>query len=175
MPTNHAQIRDLTPDDAEIYREIRLRALQDHPEAFGAAYEESAQHPLEWFTERLNPKDGAFILGAFSKGKLVGTVGMFRNESSKVRHKGIIWGMHTVAEVQGQGVGRALLIAAIERARQIPDLDLLQLSVVTTNSGARNLYLSCGFKVYGLEPHALKLSNIYLDEEHMFMFLAKKA
>jgi RimJ/RimL family protein N-acetyltransferase len=172
MPTNQSlQIRELTPNDAEIYREIRLRALKEHPEAFGATYEQSSQHPIEWFTERLNTKDGAFILGAFIAGKLVGTVGMFRNESSKVRHKGIIWGMHTAAETQGQGVGRALLTAAIDRARQIPDIELLQLTVVTQNTNARNFYLSCGFEVYGLEPHALKIGDTYYTEEHMFMLL----
>ena len=165
------QIRELTLNDVQAYRELRLRALKEHPEAFGSSYEESSQRPLEWYAERLNTKNENFILGAFIEGKLVGTVGMFQHEGNKDRHKGVIWGMHTAAEAQGQGIGRTLLITAIERARQISDIELLQLSVVTKNSNARNFYISCGFKVYGLEPHALKLGDSYLDEEHMFMFL----
>lgn len=165
------QIRELTPDDVEAYREIRLRALKEHPEAFGSSYEESVKRPIESYLDRLKPKHNNFILGAFIEGNLLGTVGMFQHEGLKDHHKGVIWGMHTATEAQGQGIGRALLTAAIERARQIPDLELLQLSVVTKNVSARNFYLSCGFEIYGLEPHALKLGDTYLDEEHMYMFL----
>jgi ribosomal protein S18 acetylase RimI-like enzyme len=175
MPTNPSiEIRELTTDDAVIYRDIRLRALKEHPEAFGSSYEESSKRPLDWYVERLKPKNDNFILGAFIEENLLGTVGMFQHDGKKDRHKGVIWGMHTAAEAQGQGIGRALLTAAIERARQIQDIELLQLSVVTKNTGARNFYISCGFTVYGLEPHALKLGDTYLDEEHMYMFLNPK-
>lgn len=34
------EIRILNSKDAEIYRNIRLKALKDYPEAFSASYEE---------------------------------------------------------------------------------------------------------------------------------------
>lgn len=174
MPINTSvEIRELIPEDVEAYRDLRLRALKEFPEAFGSSYEESVQRPIDWYVDRLKTENDNFILGGFLEGELVGTVGMYQSQGLKDRHKGIIWGMHTVTEVQGKGIGRALLMAAIKRARQIPDVELLQLSVVTKNVGARGLYLSCGFEVYGLEPHALKLGDDYLDEEHMYMFLDK--
>ena len=43
----------LAEDDAEVFREIRLDALDRHPEAFQATYERSAELPLEAFAARL--------------------------------------------------------------------------------------------------------------------------
>ena len=43
----------LAEDDAEVFREIRLDALDRHPEAVQATYERSAELPLEAFAARL--------------------------------------------------------------------------------------------------------------------------
>jgi len=59
----------------------------------------------------------------------------------------------------------------ISRARNIPDLERLVLSVVTTNEAALQLYLSLGFASYGIEHGALKLGDKYLDEDLLFLRL----
>ncbi len=74
-------------------------------------------------------------------------------------------------EARGQGLGKALMSAAIERASKIPDLEHLMLSVVTTKEAARKLYLSLGFHIYGVEKEALKLGELVLDEELMSLKL----
>lgn len=43
------EIRKLTPEDAALYRTIRLEALRSHPEAFGSSYEEELEYPLSLF------------------------------------------------------------------------------------------------------------------------------
>jgi len=88
-------------------------------------------------------------------------VGLFRQQGLKVRH---IWGMYVTPEGRGHGAARALMLAAIARASTMPDLEQLTLTVVTTNETARNLYLSLQFKVYGVEPDALKLGDRFFDE-----------
>lgn len=169
------EIRELTEADTTPYLALRLRALRDHPDAFGASYDEEAAHPIEHTVERLraaaaSPDD--FILGAFDDGILVGMVGFRRATYAKVRHQGFIWGMYTTHEVRGRGIGRALLAEAIRRARAIPGVEQINLSVVAHNPAARTLYLSVGFEVYGLERRALKLPDgTYLDEEHMALWL----
>ena len=55
-------IRALTPDEPELYREIRLEALRLHPEAFGASYQDEAARPLSHFAERLA---GSVIFAGF--------------------------------------------------------------------------------------------------------------
>ena len=44
-------------------------------------------------------------------------------------------------------------------------------SVVSDNEQARRLYESEGFTAYGMEPHALKQDQRYLDEILMVRFL----
>ncbi|HKB49055.1 MAG TPA: GNAT family N-acetyltransferase, partial [Ktedonobacterales bacterium] len=113
------------------------------------------------------------ILGAFAgerNNELVGMVGFKRESGAKNRHRGYIWGMYTAPEARGQGIGRALIEAALAHARTLPGLEQVNLSVVTSNAAARALYRSLGFEVYGLERRALKLPNgTYLDEEHMVL------
>jgi RimJ/RimL family protein N-acetyltransferase len=165
------EIRKLTEADAGAYRAARLRALREHPDAFGRAYEEV--QGLDEMTEELRSQhDGVrgFILGAFDGG-LVGIVGCARERGRKNEHKALIWGMYVASEAWGRGIGKALLSAAIERARAWPGLEQLWLSVGTDNRRAGSLYRSCGFERFGLERRALKLGDRYVDEEHMMLFL----
>ena len=48
-------IRQATQADAEQYRELRLRALKKHPEAFGSDYTETLARPLEGWHAMLRP------------------------------------------------------------------------------------------------------------------------
>jgi hypothetical protein len=55
MNTGTIEIRRVTPDatDVAAYREIRLEALQQSPEAFGSTFEVESAQPLDWFSDRL--------------------------------------------------------------------------------------------------------------------------
>ncbi|MDX2105559.1 MAG: GNAT family N-acetyltransferase [Candidatus Melainabacteria bacterium] len=163
-------IRELNESDVESFWKLRLRALKEEPESFGASYEESVDMSIEGAANRLQKSDDAFVLGAFNP-DLVGMLGLYRRQGLKLRHKGIIWGMYVAPERRGKGLGKALLSAAIERASAIPDLEHLMLSVVTTKEAARKLYLSLGFQIYGVENKALKLGEQLFDEELMSLTL----
>ncbi|MGB0089546.1 MAG: GNAT family N-acetyltransferase, partial [Planifilum fulgidum] len=79
-------IRRLNPEDAMSFRELRLRALKDHPDAFGTSYEEAANLSIKKTAEKLKPSPDAFVLGAFDEaGKLVGMVGFHREKGMKKR------------------------------------------------------------------------------------------
>jgi ribosomal protein S18 acetylase RimI-like enzyme len=161
-------VRPLVESDFGAWWRLRLRMLKEHPEAFGSSYEEALAAGVERQRERfLQPN--AFILGAFDGEALVGAVGCFQERRAKTRHKAVIWGMYVAAEARRRGGGRALMEAAIARAREWPEVEQIQLSVVTTNQAARRLYRSLGFEVYGLEPAALKVDGRDLDEEHMLL------
>lgn len=165
-----AEIRVVTLDDFDSYWALRLRALKQEPESFGSSYEEAVQRPRADIEKMIVNSNGAFVLGAFAP-ELVGVVGMFRAPGAKEKHKGGIWGMYVAPEFRGQGLGRALMNEAIARARTIPEVEELRLSVVTTNETAYKLYRSLGFTEYGLEPRALKLDDKYLDEYMMVLRL----
>lgn len=79
--------------------------------------------------------------------------------------------MYVILEERRQGIGKKLLTALINRIKLLPGLEQVYLSVVTSNNEARNLYETSGFKTYGLDKKALKLSNNYLDEENRVLYL----
>jgi GNAT superfamily N-acetyltransferase len=165
-----AEIRVLTPGDVNQFWPLRLRALKEEPESFGKAYKEATSTPLEQVAQQLECSDDSFVFGAFLP-HLVGIVGYVREKGLKRRHKGMVWGMYVAREARGRGLGAALMQNLISRARTVPDLERLVLSVGTTNEAARQLYLSLGFVSYGIEGGALKLEDKYLDEDLMSLTL----
>ncbi len=164
----------LNDSDAFAYQRLRLRALKEHPDAFGSTYESESAYSLESVAERLrltaeSPND--FTLGAHRQEELIGVVRFHRITGEKEQHRGHIRGMYVRPEDQGKGIGMALLTQAVELASSLPGLEQLELAVVTRNRQARNLYASFGFVSCGIDPRSLKIDEEYLDEERMVLFL----
>jgi RimJ/RimL family protein N-acetyltransferase len=160
-------VRLLTETDAPEFLRLRLEALQNDPIAFGSSWEEEHTRTPESVAPRLRSMpDGNFVVGAFNGTRLIGMTGFVRESRPKTRHKGFIWGVYVTAEERGKGVARALLTFVQERARGYAGLDQLFLSVSVPQTAARHLYTSLGFEVFGYERHALKVGDVYVDEEH---------
>jgi RimJ/RimL family protein N-acetyltransferase len=162
------EIRPLAPRDAESYREIRLEALRNSPEAFGSNFEFEAAQPLAWFEHRL-ASSGVF--GAFRDGALLGIAGFFIQQEPKKAHKATLWGMYVRPQARGSGIGRRLVETVIDAARA--RAELIQLAVVSENEAARRLYSALGFSQYGLEKNALKQDGRYHDEVLMALPLER--
>src|SRR6266567_634145 len=162
MSAAHIEVRRLAqenPDDAALYRDIRLEALRANPEAFGSTFETENAQPSSWFFDRLGTTT---VLGAFNDMKLVAMAGFAIQQGQKCAHKGLLWGMYVRPGARGTGVGRRLIDAVLDVARQ--RVELIQLTVVRDNEQARRLYASLGFLDYGLEKNALKQDGRYYDE-----------
>jgi len=166
-------IRLLDERDAEAYRAVRLRALKNDPDSFGSSYEEEVLRPLEKFAERLKNTAYSFSIGSFDDGgSLIGIVNFVRENRIKTAHRGNVYGMYVEPGFRGCGVGRSLLLALIERAmEECEGLEQIHLTVESNNKPAKRLYASLGFEVYGVEPHALKVSGHYLDADLMVLRL----
>ena len=164
------QIRLLAPSDAAAYRALRLRALREHPEAFTSSYEEDVVHPLQAAQARLG-SPGQSFWGAFRGRELYGMVGVERETRAKNRHKAKVAGMYVAPELAGQGVGRQLLDALIAHCRR-EGLVSLVLTVTEGNEQARRLYEGVGFRVFGVEPLAIRIGDRYLSKIHMVLDLS---
>ena len=165
-------IRILTEADLDVYWALRLRALQDNPEAFGSTYEETLARGKEQMLQRILATERSFSLGAFAEdGGMVGTVRFHAEDYLKERHRGYIYGVYVAPEARGRGVGKALMQELIARARHVEGLEQLNLAVVTANEAAVHLYRSLGFEIYGTAPQALKQNGQYWDEHLMVLYL----
>jgi ribosomal protein S18 acetylase RimI-like enzyme len=159
-------IRLMQPEDAASFRALRLEALERNPESFGASLEFETAQPVEWFAGRLQ-RDAVF--GAFADTELLGIAGFYAESGAKFCHKGVLWGVYVHPSGRGVGVARKLVERVIEHARA--HVELLHLTVVSTNERAQRLYAHLGFTAYGIEKHGLKHGGAYFDEVHMVRFL----
>lgn len=159
-------IRRLTSRDAALYRDIRLAALKESPEAFAGTFEAENGQPLAWFSDRLA---GNAIFGAIRDGTAVGIAGLLIQEGEKKAHKGVLFGMYVRPEARRLGIGARLCEAVVDLARR--QVEIVQLHVVSDNQPARRLYARLGFIEYGLEKKAMKRNGRYYDEVLMAMDL----
>ena len=177
MRSSELAIRRLVPEDAAIYRTLRLRGLREHPDAFTSSYAEDNEKPVDATERRLGPDSGDWVFGAFVSNELAGLAGLSREPRAKNRHKASVFGMYVAPEHGRRGVGAALLRRVIEAARSQPGLEQLVLTVTDTNVAARTLYENLGFRSFGVEPRAIRVNDgvndIYYDKNHMILFLSR--
>ncbi|MDV7765784.1 GNAT family protein [Peribacillus sp. SIMBA_075] len=169
------KVRLLTPSDAESYWALRIEGLKNYPEAFATSYEEAInkENPIEQVANNLKTK-GNFTFGAFDEyEELIGVVTLIQEQHKKLQHRANIFAMYVTSKKSGLGVGKTLLTEAINKAKEIDDVEKINLTVVTSNQKAKNLYANLGFKVFGFEEKALKVNGVYYDEEHMVLCLEK--
>ncbi|MGX1347832.1 ribosomal protein S18 acetylase RimI-like enzyme [Bradyrhizobium elkanii] len=160
----NAAIRRLRSGDAVSFKAIRLEALRANPELLRSTFELEDRLDVTWFASRL---ENAHIMGAFRDDELVGTAGFAVQEGRPNAHKGRLFGMYVRPTSRNLGIGRLLLNAVLDLARE--NVELVQLSVVRDNQPARHLYESVGFREYGVETKASKYDDKYYDEELMVL------
>ena len=139
------RIRELERREWALYRELRLRALAESPDAFGRKLvDELARSDADWIrlTESVTTPGGQVMLVAEEAGRPLGLAfGIFDKERAKTGHVGGMW---VDPGARGRGAGRALLDAAIAWARS-RGLGRLELWVTQGNSPAVRLYERAGF------------------------------
>jgi ribosomal protein S18 acetylase RimI-like enzyme len=166
-------IRVLGENDALALRTLRLRALRDAPDSFLNTYEDEATEPESLTAERLRQTADAQdsgVLGAFEDGALVGMLGIVRDTRRKAAHRAHLWGMYVAGDARKRGFGRALLDAAVARARAA-GVEQLHLHVAANADAARRLYRSVGFAPIGTLREAMKDGERYVDEDLMVLRL----
>lgn len=169
------EIRELVGRNVAAFHDLRARALADHPEWFGEPHDVFVSRSLEDVASSMS-SSRTFTIGAFDADTLVGIARCSRGHpGAKDAHKAMVTSVYVAPEARGRGIGRSLMKALIKAAGRWPEVEELRLAVVIENHGARQLYRSLGFKVYGIEPRAMKIGQKYVDEEHMYLLLDQRS
>jgi ribosomal protein S18 acetylase RimI-like enzyme len=176
MPAEQIEIRRLTAEDAHAYYGLRLEALEREPLAFSESVEEHRGITTETIAQRLGSNQesaDSFVLGAFTEDLFVGMAGFARFTGPKRQHKALIWGVYVKPEWRRKGIAQVLLSEIVERAKAIPGVEHILLSVATAGIAAKQLYESQGFEDYGREPRTLKIGDRCVDEDLMILRLVR--
>ncbi|MGA3087342.1 MAG: GNAT family N-acetyltransferase [Terriglobales bacterium] len=146
-------ISRITPQNASVFKAVRLRALQDAPHAFSSTFaEESRFADAEWLAriERMNGNRGVGFL-AIDGETACGIAGSFLNQGDATRAQ--LVSMWTAPTHRLQGVGR-LLISEILNWAHLRNARTLLLMVTSNNEPAIQFYERLGFTRTGrVEPY----------------------
>jgi ribosomal protein S18 acetylase RimI-like enzyme len=167
-------IRRLVLAELPAFKDLRDTMLAEHPDAFTSDAASALLQPPETYASRLGfdrPEGGEFTLAAWQGSRMVGCIGCQRDARIKVRHIGHIVGMMVRQEVQGRGIGRALLVQCIALARLAEGLTMLTLTVTASNEAAVRLYERTGFVKYGSLPRAICVEGRYYAKDQMLLQL----
>lgn len=148
-----ATIRRARTDDEPVLR--RLAAATNDPST------SPAPPPPAFFTEHRPPDD---VLVAVADDAVCGYVRLDqRVPLPSHRHVLELNGLAVAPPWQGAGVGRRLVLAALQEARH-RGARKVGLRVLAGNTGARRLYERCGFEVEGTLRAEFLLDGTYVDE-----------
>ncbi len=161
-------IREITSASAGLYFNLLRQGLVSDEDHFRIAPEDDEQA-----TFPTRDTADSFTIAAFSNDELCGIASFARDGDNrrKLRHKGILFRMYVAAPYRGQGISSLLIKAALERARQLDDIEQVNLTVIAVNDRAKHLYTKFGFRTFGVEERAIKWKGKYFDEEQMVLFL----
>ncbi len=154
-------IRRLTINDLNSYKQIRLELLKNHPENFGSDPKEEAAFEESMWMKRIENKY-VDSYGVFDGNDIVGIAVCVRNPRKKMKHFAGISSIYVKPETRGQGIARQIIQRIINDCQQ-NGLEFVRLSVVTENEPAISLYKSLGFEIYGTEKRSIHLDGEYYD------------
>jgi GNAT superfamily N-acetyltransferase len=141
------RVRRALEDEWERMRDLRLRALQDAPDAFGLTIEDERAHDearwRRWFTGWDGASNAVFV--ADDAGRWVG-IAVGSTHEGGVPH---LYAMWVEPAARGCGVGRALVEAVAAWAEHEIAADALELWVTEGNDAAERLYRAAGFEDTG--------------------------
>jgi ribosomal protein S18 acetylase RimI-like enzyme len=147
------KLKPVRAENVQVFKEVRLRALEDSPSAFGSTYATEAQlTDREWLARALrwNGESGIGYL-AMEDGAAFGIAGAFLDQEDGARaHLVSMW---TAPTHRQRGVGRLLVDGVVDWAR-LRGARTVRLMVTSNNETAILFYRRLGFVMTGrTEPY----------------------
>jgi RimJ/RimL family protein N-acetyltransferase len=149
-------VRSIVEDEASRILDFARTTFEHSPFVLTASgeFKMTLEEEVAFIRKNIESPTSLF-LAAWERDRIVGSLALTGNTRRKIRHQAVI-GMMVSADRRGRGIGRALLRAVIDWARESPTLEILTLAVFPENAPAYELYRSMGFIEYGRLPGALR-------------------
>ncbi|MDQ3929987.1 MAG: GNAT family N-acetyltransferase [Chloroflexota bacterium] len=157
-------IREARPDDA-AQMIAHMQTLAEEPDSmivtgpgeFTLTVEEERA-----ILEADAKSDNSVFMVAEANGQIIGLLDCSGGKRKANRHSTYL-GISIRKEWRGQGVGTALMVAAIEWARGTGIITRMELEVFAHNARAIHVYEKCGFQVEGTRRKAFYRDGQYID------------
>ena len=149
-PEPHAHVlRPFERDEYELMRTLRLRMLEDAPDAFTVTADSERGRPMSWWRDRLASADAdpkRLVLVAWNDGEPAGSaLGVMDAFDPTLSHLYALW---VDPAARRLGIATALTEAIFAWARD-RGAAAIELSVTIGNDGAVRLYEQLGFSDTG--------------------------
>lgn len=139
-------IRRLTPEDSDLLRTLRLRALRDAPSAFGSTYEREEAFTDEEWRHRLRVDGHPHVVCEGPDGAALGLAAGVQDSGDAT--VGYLMAMWVAPEGRGSGVADLLIDRVVEWARDA-GMATVRLRVTEGNARAERVYERNGFSRTG--------------------------
>src|SRR5215213_9647732 len=155
-------VRHAEPDDTEA-----IHRILSGPRAMAGTLQLPLQS-VEGVRKRFSETpEGLFHLVACVEGEVVGNLGLETFPPGWRRRPGAYPGRALRVDLQGRGVGTALMKAALDLADNWLNLTRVELTVYADNAAGVALYKKCGFEIEGTHPRYAFRSGEYVDAYSM--------
>jgi len=173
-PVNlNIEVAQFAPEDWALFKDLRLRALQTDPLAFGATYEEQSKiSDEEWRARLENPAQKWFF--SRESGKLIAMAGVNFAQKEHIKHRAEIIGVFVDSAYRKQGVGEDLMKNILENLKANPEIAKVALSVRGSQEAAKKLYEKLGFRLVGVHEKEAKIEGQYYDVIDMELIFPDK-
>jgi len=156
-------VRPIAPPEWQKYRDIRLQALQDAPDAFGSTWAaEAAQADEHWSARTVAAASSNTDRALFAVNGEVVCGLVWCKLSAAEPGVADIYQMWVAPTARGMGAGRALLDHALAWAKN-RGAQRVRLGVTVADSPAMQLYRSHGFAPVG-EPEPLRAGSALMAQ-----------
>lgn len=157
---------ELSAADAAKYNSFLRIGLLNHPDTLRIAPEDLDASPI---STAATP-DGVTLARQHHDGRLA-AVGSVEREHGRLKRRHIAWILRMYSAELRVGHARAILSELLARARRMPGVEKVNLTVAAHNESAVRLYASFGFVEFAREPLAFRGRDEYITELSMTLAL----
>jgi RimJ/RimL family protein N-acetyltransferase len=148
--SNTITARVLAIGDWEIFRQIRLQALREHPDVYLGSYKDAVVRTEREWKEMLDGK-GKCIFGLFDGDTMIGLAAVFTSRDDPSGQSGVLAMDYVDPAYRDRRLSGLLYQARIDWAKQHRPFKRLFISHREGNEASRRANQSFGFKYVGKE------------------------